>query len=112
MTCVRLVRRTDGRFVSCSASGHAGYAEHGSDIVCSALTALLRTTAQVLSEIDEITVDEQADVRGQLHFTADAFNADNEADACLRYAGRFLEKGLSSLKHEFPAYIELNIQRV
>ncbi len=112
MTRVQLTRRTDGGLVSCRASGHAGYAERGSDIVCSALTVLLRTTVQVLSEREGITVDATAVARGELCFTAASCGAVNDSEAWLQYAGIFLEKGLTALKNEFPAYIELDIQTV
>lgn len=44
------------------ASGHAGYAEYGSDIVCAAISALTESTAMGLTEVvgakTRITTDE------------------------------------------------------
>ena len=40
-------------------SGHAGYAEEGSDIICAAVSAL---TVNAINSIDELT-DDAADVR-------------------------------------------------
>ena len=37
-----------------SIKGHAGYAEHGKDIVCAAISALLQTFAMA---VDELTAD-------------------------------------------------------
>lgn len=43
MVRVRIERDPSGNIKSISASGHAGFAERGSDIVCSAVSALLQT---------------------------------------------------------------------
>lgn len=44
--------RHDGGFVI---SGHAGYAEHGKDIVCAAVSTLLQT---FIASVDELTGDD------------------------------------------------------
>lgn len=46
MVRVQVVRRTDGAVQSFAASGHAGHAEYGYDIVCAAVSVL--TQAAVL----------------------------------------------------------------
>ena len=49
---VLLVCGKDGAFKSCNASGHAGFAAKGKDIVCAAVTELLRTAVQVLQKTE------------------------------------------------------------
>ena len=36
-----VIRKTNGRYSGFSCSGHAGYAESGSDIVCAAVSVLV-----------------------------------------------------------------------
>lgn len=50
MTRVRIIMR-QGRCVGFTANGHSGYAEHGQDIVCAAVSALTQTCELGLSEV-------------------------------------------------------------
>ena len=43
MVSIGIQRNSDGRLVGCHMSGHAGYDEHGFDIVCAAVSALSAT---------------------------------------------------------------------
>lgn len=43
MVTVQVRQANDGAITELKVSGHAGYAEHGSDIVCAAVTALVGT---------------------------------------------------------------------
>ncbi len=42
--------RKNGRLCRCSIKGHAGYAEHGQDIVCAAVSSAVQLTANLLTE--------------------------------------------------------------
>ncbi|MBE6851469.1 MAG: ribosomal-processing cysteine protease Prp [Ruminococcus sp.] len=42
--------RKNGRLCRCSVKGHAGYAEHGQDIVCAAVSSAVQLTANLLTE--------------------------------------------------------------
>ena len=110
MISVQLARAKDGSLASCRALGHARFAERGSDIVCSAVTVLLRTTMQALSETEGVFVRLDAPDRGALDFDVSAESAPAESRAALVYAGRFLEAGLASLVREYPRNVELKIQ--
>ena len=110
MISVLLTCGKDGTLASCRAQGHARFAEKGNDIVCSAVTVLLRTTMQVLSETEGILVRADASERGSLDFDVSAESAPAESRAALVYAGRFLEAGLASLVREYPSNVELKIQ--
>ena len=112
MTRILLERKKSGALVSCSACGHAGYALCGSDIVCSALTVLVRTTMQAISVIDGIKLKTNSIERGSLSFTVRSCVLNEHAELCLKYAGIFLDKGLVYLKKEFPAYIDLEKRTV
>ena len=112
MTIVLLERSKTGVLLSCKAEGHAGFAKSGSDIVCSAITVLIRTTMQVLSETDGIKLKADTTNRGFLSFcvTVDSFS--EKTETVLSYAGDFLETGLKSLMNEFPEYVEVRTKRV
>ena len=117
MISVLLTCGKDGTLASCRAQGHARFAERGSDIVCSAVTVLLRTTMQALSGTEGVTVRTEgvfvradASERGSLDFDVSAESAPAESRAALVYAGRFLEAGLASLVREYPRNVELKIQ--
>lgn len=64
MIWVTVVRTKDNRIRSFQVSGHAGYAENGQDIVCSAVSALTITTINALSmytsQVFETDVDEES----------------------------------------------------
>lgn len=108
MTVVHLTRSVDGRFRSCSAEGHSGYAPAGSDIVCSAVTVLLRTTLQVLSGSFGAAVKTDITSRGNLAFRVDDCTGGDSGR--LMYAADFLRSGLVSLQKEYPAYISVREQ--
>ena len=110
MISVLLTCGEDGALASCRAQGHAHFAERGGDIVCSAVTVLLRTTMQALSEAEGVFVRADASERGSLDFDVSAESAPAESRAALVYAGRFLEAGLASLVREYPRNVELKIQ--
>lgn len=61
MTEVVFFRRR-GQLIGFEATGHSGYAEEGSDIVCAAVSAVTQTAAiqaeDVLCMQDAVTVDE------------------------------------------------------
>ncbi len=42
--------RKNGRLCRCSVKGHAGYAEHGQDVVCAAVSSAVQLTANLLTE--------------------------------------------------------------
>ena len=45
--------KEDGEFISMCVEGHAGQAEKGKDIVCSAASVLAYTVAQTLTQMDK-----------------------------------------------------------
>ncbi|MDE6704326.1 MAG: ribosomal-processing cysteine protease Prp [Treponemataceae bacterium] len=105
MTTVTLVCGKDGAFRSCEAAGHAGFAAKGSDIVCAAVTILLRTAADVLSGRDGVVVRANTAGRGELAFTV--VRAAAEKAERLVCTADFLERGLRSLQSEYPQFVRL-----
>ncbi|MBQ9495063.1 MAG: ribosomal-processing cysteine protease Prp [Treponema sp.] len=109
MISVLLVRNADGEFCSCSAHGHAGFAAHGSDIVCSSVTVLLRTAMHVLSETAGVVLTSQTRERGSLEFGVEKKTVSPELTARLIYAADFLETGIAALAREYPQHVALKI---
>ena len=97
-----------GNLVSADASGHALKGSPGTDIVCAAVTVLLRTTMSVLSKPAVSPVLEAKTAgRGSLAIRVTAFT---EADIpLLRYAATFLLEGISSLAGEYPEAVEMRV---
>ena len=108
MTDVALVCGKDGCIQSCKAMGHAGFAAKGYDIVCAAVTVLLRTAMQVLDQTDGVTIQADATERGMLSFTVTQAALDKtERLIC---TADFLERGLQSLQSEYPQFVRLQKQ--
>ncbi len=108
MTSVLIERSKTGVLLGCTAEGHAGYAERGSDIVCSAVTVLIRTTLQVLSGLPALNLETDTSKRGFIGFKV-LKGFPSEMEEKLKYAGDFLQVGLESVAKEFPDNLKLVI---
>ena len=93
--------------VFADASGHAGQGVRGEDIVCAAVTVLLRTTMTSLAGFGP-AVEATTAGRGSLAFRVTAFTEADEP--FLRYAASFLREGLGSLAREYPESVAMRIQ--
>lgn len=97
----------ENRLISFEAAGHANHGTKGHDIVCAAVTILLRTTVQVLRSVE---ADIHAESRGNLSFQVIKYTA--EQAERLRYAAEFLWLGITSLQEEYPQALQCKkIQR-
>lgn len=63
---VRFGRDREGRLASIDATGHAGWAEEGSDVVCAAVSALLQAAWLGLTDHAHVSVDATR-TKGKLH---------------------------------------------
>jgi uncharacterized protein YsxB (DUF464 family) len=95
-----------GLLRSCRVRGHAGAGRPGSDLVCAAVSVLLRTGLKTLSGKKGIEVRGGAPRRGLLWMETD-YTA--EGRDFLSAAGTFLTEGLKSVSEEYPDYCKLNI---
>ena len=96
-----------GYLFSVEASGHANSGVKGHDIVCAAVTILLRTTVQALGSVQ---ADVKAERRGSLSFRI--LEYDETQSEKLRYAAEFLWLGITSLQKEYPQAVQCKkIQR-
>ena len=105
MTRVVLVRCKTGEFVRLNAEGHSGYGPKGTDIVCSALTVLLRTVMEVLENTEGLDLETEFPSPGILAFQVKGFQVGNLEK--LRFSAEILSRGLKDLQEEFPENVQL-----
>jgi len=104
---IEAVIDSGGILKSCKASGHAGAGKTGADIVCAAVTVLLRTALSTLSDRKGITIKGGAPQPGDLWLEA---NYSAEGRDFLFAAGAFLIDGLKSVAQEYPKNCKLVIR--
>ena len=95
----------DDRITGFSVSGHSGYAESGSDIVCAAISAVVSMAEATLNDVcgakAKVRVKEE-DARITLTLPA---SCDEEESVQAVLAGLLLY--LCNLRDEYPDYIEV-----
>jgi uncharacterized protein YsxB (DUF464 family) len=97
----------DGILRSCRAEGHAGAGKAGADIVCAAVSVLMRTALRTLSNKKGIIIRGGAPEPGLLWLEADYLA---EGRDFLSAAGVFLTDGLRSVAEEFPENCRLIVR--
>ena len=107
MIRVTVLLGADGLLRKVTADGHAGFGSAGTDIVCAATTALLRTAAKVLEEHDGIEMTGSATGPGSLSFTITSI--DPSSRGWLAGVGGFLMRGIGDLHDEYPAECAVEI---
>lgn len=103
MTKIELFRTGEGQICGFDASGHAGYADHGEDIVCAAISAITQTALLGLMEGLRIDV-EYSITDGNVYLQL----PDDLDDIKAQYAHVILDTmrlGLLSLSQEQPRYV-------
>lgn len=99
MIRIELVLDSGGALVSASAQGHAHHGSPGTDIVCAAVSVLMRTTMACLED-DGVRLRVETAGRGTLSMTVVACR---QADyPLLRYTAHFLQRGIGALAREYP----------
>ena len=106
MTTVTLSYGKDGA-LNCQANGHADFSKKGSDIVCSAVTILVRTAMQVLSHNENVLLIADCSERGRLSFSAKAKSENPKTEVQIECIGDFLRTGFLALTKEFPENVIL-----
>jgi uncharacterized protein YsxB (DUF464 family) len=95
-----------GLLRSCKVQGHAEAGLAGVDIVCAAVSVLLRTALRTRSGRKGIIIRGGAPERGLLWMEAD-YTA--EGREFLAAAGAFLIEGLKSVSEDYPDYCTIQI---
>lgn len=107
-----LCRQRDGALASCEVTGHSGFALRGADIVCAAVSTVVRTTVAVLQTADspEALVTCDSSGHGQLAFRATEMSS--EYTERMVFAADYLQKGLEIIAAEYPEYLKLRVKTV
>lgn len=107
---VTLAYTKDGVFTECNAKGHAGADVRGRDVVCAAVTVLIRTAMTVLNNTKGIVLNAMPSGRGEVHFNvqiADDGMRTAESAARLVCVSDFIECGVRSVMAEYPQNVRL-----
>lgn len=107
--------------VGLRATGHAGYAEIGKDIVCSAVTTLIHTMIEVYKDDPQVELEE--DIRpGDCTIrvwhakrkTKNMLEALDEAVTASNFLTKMevIERGLIMLASSYPEYISVDIKKI
>ena len=104
---VAFYRRPDGALTGYRASGHTGYAEAGSDIVCAAVSALTQTTLNGLREVLKAPVvfeidDEAATLEARL-----SPQASEEQVQKAQLLLQTLLEGLRAIERSYPRNVRI-----
>lgn len=108
MIAVSLVLGKEGNLVSAEAEGHAGKGTIGTDIVCAAVTILLRTTMATIVSRPSVVLEAETTGRGSLAFHVSVWNQTDIP--FLQFASTFLQEGISSLQKEYPQAVNMRVQ--
>ena len=96
----------EDRITGFSVSGHSGYAEAGSDIVCAAVSAVVTMAEATINDVcgakAKVRVREQENARITLTLPA---SCDEEESVQAVLAGMMLT--LCSMRDDYPDYIEV-----
>lgn len=100
-----------GRLAGFTCTGHAGFAEAGSDIVCSAVSALTQTAVLGLAEVAHIPAGDSVREDGYLRCEVgtDATDAQRKDAALLLDT---LAAGLRAVDESYPGYLKFTDREV
>ncbi|MBV8529788.1 MAG: ribosomal-processing cysteine protease Prp [Candidatus Eremiobacteraeota bacterium] len=105
---VTFYRDDDGRFAGFCAYGHTDFAEHGEDIVCAAVSAVLQAAALGLAECAQARV-ESKQASGDLECTLHEEDRGRESVAAIVSTA---ELAIAQIARRFPKHVHLKGARL
>ena len=103
-----ILYREGSRLTGFRATGHSGYAEAGSDIVCAAVSVLGCTCVNSLESLCDIAVLLNGNEDGLLDF--DLPPLDQEGDKKAQLLMGALQQGLKDVQDSYPEYLKLSMK--
>ena len=98
--------RKGGEFTGFRASGHSGYAEEGSDIVCAAVSVLGTTCVNAMEKLLGVLAAVNENESGLLDFDLPEIpEAEKRSGAQLLMGA--LEQGLLDVQEAYPRYLKI-----
>ena len=102
MVSIEIQRNSEDQVIGCHLSGHAGYDEHGFDIVCAAVSALSATAMLGLTQI--------AQQEGE--YTNSEGQCDMVLSGTINQSGQdilgTMILGLKEISHQYPEFVQIN----
>ncbi len=92
----------DGLAIGVRATGHSGYAESGSDIVCAAASALVQTAYLAIKDLGAAVTFERDDDKALFSFRVEP---DGRTDHDVQVILRALRVGAEDLRSGYPRYV-------
>lgn len=101
MVLIRLLRDEAGRLAGFEARGHALFAEHGMDVVCAGVSALLQTTAMGLKACADARPSWRH-ANGQMRCRVPRARRDGETGELARVLLESMALGLREIDRAYP----------
>ncbi len=101
---------SDGLLRKLQVEGHANLGGKGNDIVCSAVTSLVRTAARLIERLPGTDVSGGADSPGEFRFSVERVSERREE--YLRAIGDFIVLGLKDIESEYPGRCGIEITTI
>ncbi len=108
MIQVVFYQNSDGQYRGFQTKGHAGYAEHGYDIICAAVSALVTNTVNSI----ELLTSNHVRLRTEEESGFMSVNLQEETAPETELLLRSLRCGLESIEAEHKAYIHVGCKEV
>lgn len=109
MIDVTLWLDSGGCLTGIDASGHAGSAEAGQDIICAAASSLLRTVSRTLEMEPSVRIEGNAEEKGELHLRISLLEGYKKDWLC--GVSTFTVVGLKDLASEYPDYCRVSFRK-
>ena len=105
MINVKFFHSQNGAPLGFSFKGHAGYAAHGSDIVCAAISSVAYMTANTIIEIMKIDADVDVNEDGAMTLKVPEESAEKTKEILLG-----LELHINELKKQYPKNVTITTE--
>ncbi len=105
MINVKFFHSENGAPLGFSFKGHAGYAAHGSDIVCAAISSVAYMTANTIIEIMGVEADVTVKEDGEMTLEIPEESAEKTKDILLG-----LELHINELKKQYPKNVTITTE--
>ena len=107
MISISLERSAEGIVLACMAEGHAGAADKGVDLICAAVSVLIRTAGRTMESKTGVTLTGGAGKPGFADFRLLSFM--EEQTEWLKGLGDSLVTGLLDIQDEYPGFCRVDI---
>ena len=105
MINVKFFHSENGAPLGFSFNGHAGYAAHGSDIVCAAISSVAYMTANTIIEIMKIEADADVNENGAMTLKVPEESAEKTKELLLG-----LELHINELGKQYPKNVTITTE--